>query len=362
MRQALKLAVKGLGRTSPNPLVGAVIVNPQGRVVGRGYHHKAGFPHAEIEALRHATGKTRGAVLYVNLEPCGHWGKTPPCVDAIIRSGIQRVVVAMKDPNPLMRGRSLKKLRDNGISVTEGVLREDAYRLNEIFIKNMKKGLPFVTVKIAESLDGKIATFRRDSSWITEESARTFARRLRSLHDAVMVGIGTVLQDDPRLDASFPKENFTKVILDRKLRVPLRGNIFKNRAHRVIIICDTQHFHSCARKIKALRQHRNLQVIGMAANPSFSMLSVIKKLYDSFSVCSIFVEGGAETVGYCFDEKIVDKVHFFIAPKIIGGAQALSAVGGKGVALAKNAVAIRDTTSRLIGQDLLYTGYPAFKR
>jgi len=362
MQQALALAVKAAGRTSPNPLVGAILVNKQARVIGRGYHHKAGLPHAEIEALRSASEKPRGATLYVNLEPCGHWGKTPPCVDAILRSGIQRVVVAMKDPNPLMQGASLKTLRRNGIAVTEGIMEEPARRLNEIFIKNMTQRSPFVTVKVAESLDGKIATFRKDSSWITEERARVFARHLRSMHDAVMVGIGTVVHDNPHLDASFPKENFTKVILDKELRVRPGGNIFKNSVYRVIIVCDTRCFHSHARKIKLLQRQGNVHVVGMPAKPSFSMGDLMKKLYDSFSICSVFVEGGAETIGHCFDDRIADKICFFIAPKIIGGTEALSSVGGAGVALAKNAVVIKDVTARIIGRDFLFTGYPVYKK
>ncbi|MFA5374048.1 MAG: bifunctional diaminohydroxyphosphoribosylaminopyrimidine deaminase/5-amino-6-(5-phosphoribosylamino)uracil reductase RibD, partial [Candidatus Omnitrophota bacterium] len=225
MKMALGLALKAKGRTSPNPLVGALVVK-NNKVVGGGYHEKAGLSHAELVALNEAGPAARGATLYVTLEPCAHYGRTPPCVDEIIRSGIKHAVVAMVDPNPLVNGKGIAILKQNNIKVELGILGEEAERINEVYIKSITKKLPFVTVKVAESLDGKIATRNGDSKWITCDKSRSYAHKIRQDYDAIMVGVNTVLRDDPKLDTWFSKRRPVKVVVDSQLSTPPDANIF----------------------------------------------------------------------------------------------------------------------------------------
>ncbi|KPK38524.1 MAG: hypothetical protein AMJ78_09840, partial [Omnitrophica WOR_2 bacterium SM23_29] len=257
MSLALELAKRGKGLTSPNPCVGAVVVK-DGEIIGKGYHRKAGGPHAEIYALKQAGAKAHGATLYVSLEPCRHYGKTPPCIDVIIASKVKRVVAATKDPNPLNNGKGLTFLRRKGIKVSVGILENEARRLNEAFIKYIIKKMPFVTVKIAQSLDGKIATHTGDSKWITSEKAREFTHELRRETDAILVGVETILKDNPLLSAR-PKvkgarkiKQPAKIILDSKLRTPTSAKIFsKDSAGKVIIVATK---FAPKDKIKALKR------------------------------------------------------------------------------------------------------------
>ncbi len=349
LAEAIKLAERARGRTSPNPLVGAVIVKG-GRVIARGYHKQAGFPHAEIEAIRRSTSSPKGATLYVNLEPCFHWGKTPPCVDAIINAGVKKVVIATKDPNPKVSGKSVRKLRRAGIRVVTGVMEREAEKLNEVFFLNMKKKRPFVAAKCAQSLDGKIATRTGKSKWITSKEARTYARSLRDKYDAVLVGISTVIEDDPALDGI--RKIPYKVVIDPKLRLPLQSRLVKRSPEELIV------FHSAdAGKNKKTQ----LEKKGVRLFVFKDLKNILKTLY-KLEVMSVFVEGGAETLGRFFDKKLVDKIHFFYAFKVIGGRDALASIGAQGVSSLQKAVFIKDVEIERVTKGFLVTGYPDFKK
>ncbi len=334
MRYAIKLASKGLGKTSPNPCVGAVVVK-NGRIAGIGYHKFAGGPHAEVYALRQAGKKAKGAILYVSLEPCSHYGKTPPCVDTIIRSGIKRVVAAMKDPNPLNNGRGFAALKKAGVRTECGLLRDEACKINESFIKFVTEGMPFVTVKAAQTLDGKIAARTGDSRWISGEASRNLVHRLRSQVDAVMVGIGTVRNDDPLLTARTGKKNKRQ-----PLRVILSGS------------------RGISRRAKVLNSNGGDVIIAMPepGTGRVAIRPVLAMLADR-GVTSVLIEGGGETIASAFEEGVVDKVCFFIAPKIIGGRNAKTPVEGKGIARVNDAIRLRDITCRRVGADFLIEGY-----
>jgi len=356
MNQALALAQRAQGLTSPNPLVGAVIVDAKGKIIATGFHKKAGMPHAEIEALKKAKKKAKGATLYVNLEPCSHWGRTPPCIDAIVSAGLKRVVIATRDPNPRMNGKSIALLKENGIAVVCGVLEQEARQLNEVFFKNMKAKMPFVAAKVAQTLDGKIAAVSGDSCWITSNAARLYARRLRGMYDAVIVGINTVLNDDPFLDITVKKDIFAKVIIDPFLKIPPASNLFKNKVSKVILVCGKGALRQNRKKVNVLQRRKNVCFLAQNGS-SFSVRTILKGLYRHYSVCSVFVEGGSYTLGRCFDERIVDKVHFFIAPKILGGRQALTSVGGRGIGAIRNAIIVKEAQVKKIGNDFLWSGY-----
>jgi len=338
---ALGLAAKAKGMTSPNPCVGAVIVKGR-RIVGRGYHRFAGGPHAEIYALRQAGKKAEGATLYVSLEPCSHYGRTPPCVDAIISAGIKRVVAAMKDPNPANNGKGLRILRKNGIKAESGILETEARLLNEDFIKYITRKMPFVAVKVAQSLDGKIATRTGDSKWITGPEARKFAHKLRSEVDAIMVGAGTVLKDDPlltvRLGDRIPLQRDSKVkqplriILAGRSKIPSKARILNSRGGAVLIA-------------------RTKEKSGRVDIRAF--LKALAKM----EITSVLIEGGGETIASAFEAGVVDKVYFFIAPKVIGGREAVTSVEGEGIEKVGGAIRLERTSFRKIGEDLLIEGY-----
>jgi len=328
MKMCLQLASRGCGDVSPNPMVGAMLVKG-GRVIGQGYHRKAGLAHAEIDAFKSCRRSCRGATLYVNLEPCSHFGRTPPCVDEVIKRGVKRVVIAMRDPNPLVRGRSIKKMKQAGIKVEIGAGAKGAGRLNEVFIKNMRSNMPFVAAKWAQSLDGKLVSCKGRSKWITGKPARRFAKSLRDKYDAVLVGVNTAIIDDPRLDG-LRKIPF-KIVLDSQGRLPRQSKLARKYADRLIVV-------------KGKRSRIDLK-------------QMLKKLYQ-MGIMSVFVEGGAQTLGGFFDAGLVDKVYCFIAPKILGSQAALSAVGGKGFASPEHCPIIKNLEVLPIGPDLLLTGYP----
>jgi len=328
MGLALDLAKKAQGNTSPNPMVGAVLVKC-GRVIGQGCHQRAGLAHAEIVAFKRCRVSPAGATLYVNLEPCAHFGRTPPCVDLVIRRGIKRVVIATLDPNPLTAGKSVKKMRAAGIKVSVGALAAEAVRLNEIFFHNMKKNMPYVSAKWAQSLDGKLVSCKGRSKWITGKSARRLAKSLRDKYDAVLVGVNTVIKDDPQLNG-LRKIPF-KVVLDPAGRLPRRSELARKYADRLIVV-------------KGKRGRIDLK-------------QALKRLY-RMGITSVFVEGGAKTLGGFFDAGLVDKVYCFIAPKILGSQSALSAIGGKGFTSPNNCPVLKDLEIMPIGLDLLLTGYP----
>lgn len=348
MNLAMKLALRAKGRTLPNPLVGAVVVK-NGQVIGRGYHKKAGLEHAEVIALNQAGQKAQGAVLYVTLEPCAHFGRTPPCVNRIIKSGIKEVVVGMVDPNPLNNGKGIELLKKSGIKVSVGFLENELKNINEVFIKYITKRMPFVTVKAAQSLDGRIASRAGDSKWITSDRARAYAHRLRRNYDAIMVGINTVLRDNPKLDAWFSKSELTKIVVDTQLSTPSNANIFLKG--KVIIATllsspgqETENRFILAKKAKILEvKEKDGQV---------NLKDMMKKLA-ALEISNILVEGGGTLSGALFDEGLVDRVLFFISPKIIGGKEAISSVMGRGVARVDKAVKLREVKLTRIGEDFL---------
>ncbi len=357
MKLALQLAKRGRGKTRPNPMVGAVIVK-NSRIVATGYHRKAGQPHAEAIALASAGPKVKGATLYLNLEPCCHTDKrTPPCTKAIIASGIKRVVVAMKDPNPKVTGRGIRELTQARIKVTTGLLGSEANRLNEVFAKWITIGRPFVTMKVAASLDGKIASATGESRWITGEKARAYVHQLRNEVDAVMVGIGTVLADDPRLTARLAgKKGYDpiRIVVDSQLRIPLESKILHLHSFaRTILATTKQASNEKIQKIEKL----GAQVLVMEDSNGRVNLTALMKELGRIKITNLLLEGGSELNASMLCEGLVDKVIFLIAPKIIGGQNAKSAVGGQIARPLSQAFKVSDLQISRLGEDLLIQGY-----
>ncbi|BCV20980.1 bifunctional diaminohydroxyphosphoribosylaminopyrimidine deaminase/5-amino-6-(5-phosphoribosylamino)uracil reductase RibD [Moorella sp. Hama-1] len=356
MRRALDLARRGLGRTSPNPAVGAVIVK-DGRVIGEGYHQKAGTPHAEIHALQAAGPAARGSTLYVTLEPCCHYGRTPPCTEAIIAAGIRRVVAAMADPNPRVAGGGFQALRQAGIEVETGLLAEEARQLNEAFIKYITTGNPWVTLKMALTLDGKIATRTGAARWITGPEARERAHELRDTHDAILVGIGTVLADDPELTTRLPGvrgRDAVRVILDSHLRLPLTARVVSLRSAAPTLVATTAAAPAEAREELAAR---GVQVLVLPAEAGRVAWQPLLAELARRQITSILVEGGSGVNATALAAGVVDKVIAFIAPKIFGGVEAPGPVGGLGVADPGAAWQLERLAVKRCGEDLMLSGY-----
>lgn len=353
MRLALNLAARARGRTRPNPMVGAVVVR-KGRIIGRAFHHRAGGSHAEVLALRQAGRAARGATLYVSLEPCGHTGRTPPCAEAIRRAGIRRVVAAMIDPNPKNRGKGLGRLRRDGIRTSVGLLEREARRLNEVFLTWMSKGRPFVTVKVAQSLDGKIASVDGKSRWISGRPARGWVHRLRAEVDAILVGVGTVLQDDPRLTVrSGGKKGAPrpiKVVLDSQLRTPATARLFDSGAP--VLIAATRGA-SRARELKLRRAGGD--VLRLPARTGRVDLRALLRQLARRGISHLLIEGGGETIASALGAGVVDRMAWVIAPKVLGGRRAPGSVGGPGFRL-NQAVSFKDLAVRRLGEDLLVMG------
>mgnify|MGYP000858717899 CR=1 FL=1 len=355
MKLALRLAARARGRTSPNPMVGAVVVK-DGNIVGRGFHRKAGTPHAEILALKEAGAEARGATIYVTLEPCCHYGRTGPCCEAVIQAGIARVVVAMADPNPLVAGKGLKRLEEAGISVTLGVMEEEARRLNEVFLKYIATRLPFVVAKAAVSLDGKIATRSGQSRWITGPEARAYGHLLRDRYDAILVGIGTVLADDPALTTRLPGgggRDPVRVVLDSRGRTPPGAKVLNQSSEAPTIIAVTK--DAPFERIAALRG-AGAEVLVVGEGPRVD-LPALMKLLAAREITSILIEGGAGVHGSALEAGIVDKAAWFIAPKIIGGSEAPGPVGGFGVDTPAEAPELERVKMRRLGKDFCLEGY-----
>ncbi len=353
MRMALDLAVKGKGSTSPNPMVGAVIVKGT-KGIATGWHKRCGTDHAEIVALKKAGSRARGAKLYVTLEPCFHFGRTPPCVDNVIASGVGEVVIAMVDPNPLTRGKSIAKLRRAGIKVKTGTLRPQAERLNEVFVKYMRSKMPFVAAKCAQTLDGKIATVTGESKWITSLKTRDYARRIRDEFDAILVGVNTVLRDDPRLNGAKKVKRLKKIILDSSLKTPLTARLFKGVRRADCIIAVTR--KASPAKIKQF-QNKGVRVIICPAQDGHVDLKWLLKALAKEEITSILMEGGAHVIGSALKGKLVDKLYIYVAPKIIGDQAALSSIVGVNTVNIGRSIRLKDLTSRNIGQDILLIGY-----
>lgn len=357
MRAALSLARRGAGRVSPNPMVGSVLVK-DGRIVGKGYHHAAGRPHAEIEALSRAAAEARGSTLYVNLEPCCHHGRTPPCTDALIRAGVKEVVAAMKDPNPLVAGKGFKMVQGAGIRVRCGVLEQEAGELNEAYIKYVTAGLPFVVMKAGTSLDGKIATPSGESRWITGEASRQRAHRLRAVCDAIMVGVETVLRDDPQLTARLEGgrgRDPVKVVVDSRLRVPLTARIFDSRSGARVVVATTG--HADAEKMRKLEGLKGVTVLTLEGAHGRVDLRRLMESLGEMGLINILLEGGGEVNASMLEEGLVDKVMLFLSPMIIGGKGSPSVVGGKGAGALSEAVRLGRVKWKRLGRDLLVEGY-----
>jgi len=350
MNLALRLAQRAQGRTSPNPLVGAVLVK-DGRIVGQGYHRRAGLPHAEVEALRHAGGRTRGSTLYVTLEPCNHVGRTPPCCDAILAAGVRRVVAATRDPNPRTNGRGLARLRRAGLRVQAGVLAREAQQINEPFFTSMRTRRPFVIAKAGQSLDGKIATSRGVSRWITSAASRRQSHRLRAQVDAILVGITTVLRDDPLLTARGTHaraDRPVKVIVDSRLRLPASARCLSAHSPAPTLIATTT--HSAARRAQLTRRGAEVLVF-RPYRGRVPLRSLCRELVRR-GLHSVLIEGGGEVLASAFAERIVGRIAWFVAPMLIGGRDAPSALGGKGSARLADAVRLREMHVRRLGPDL----------
>ncbi|HEB02790.1 MAG TPA: bifunctional diaminohydroxyphosphoribosylaminopyrimidine deaminase/5-amino-6-(5-phosphoribosylamino)uracil reductase RibD [Nitrospirae bacterium] len=356
MKRALSLASRARGQTSPNPMVGAVIVKG-GKVIAEAYHKKAGSPHAEVLALTLAGEYAYGATLYVTLEPCCHTNKrTPPCTGAIIDAGIERVLIAMEDPNPSVAGKGVSQLNRAGLDVECCVLGAEAARLNEAYIKYITTDMPFVTLKAAMTLDGKIATPTRESKWITGQKARALVHRMRAESDAIITAIGTVKADDPQLTARGKGPLFrdrggrngpVRVVIDPKLEVPLGSKILEGPPETIIV--SNKNSPKAQKLIKS-----GIKVINYKG--SLKLKWLLKKL-GSMGVMSAMIEGGSSLNWHALDEGVVDKVSIFIAPKVIGGRKSLSVVGGESFRSLGNALIIKEMKAKKVGEDLLVTGY-----
>ena len=356
MRRAVGLAARARGRTSPNPMVGAIIVNSN-RIVGEGYHKKAGTPHAEPQAVNQAGSYTHGATMYVTLEPCCHWGKTPPCTDMIIQSEINKIFVAIEDPNPIVAGKGIKQIRQAGIEMEVGLCHNEAYQLNEIFIKNIAIKQPFVILKAATSLDGKIATVTGESKWITSSAARQKGHQLRGTVDAILVGIGTILEDNPSLTTRLPNQDSQdpiRIIVDSFCRTPTKAKIFNTESDAKVIVATTQFAPKI--RIEELRSAGAEILITNSNEKRVCLKSLMNQLME-LDITSVLIEGGSEIHSSALHTGIVDKVIFFIAPKLIGGRNAPGAIGGSGIANLSEAIGIHNWEFKKIGEDLLVEGY-----
>jgi len=357
---ALQLAERAVGRTSPNPLVGAVIVK-DGQIVGQGYHEKAGTPHAEIHALREAGEKAREGTLYVTLEPCSHYGRTPPCSEAVINAGIREVYVAMEDPNPLVAGRGIKQMVNAGIRVHVGLLEQEAKRTNEIFIKYITTGKPFVLLKTAMTLDGRIATRTGHSKWVTAEPARAMVHRLRNQFDGILVGVNTVIADNPALTCRLAGggRDPVRIILDSRARTPAGSRVLIQDSDAPTFVVVTDKASIAGIKSLALV---GAKLVRTAADVQgrVDLHDLVEKLGE-MEITGLLVEGGAEVAASFLEAGLVDKMLTFIAPKIVGGKEAPGSVGGAGIETMDRAVHLKRVNSGCIGEDFFIEGYPVYE-
>ena len=356
MQLALDEARKGVGRTHPNPMVGCVVVKND-TLIAKGYHARAGTDHAEVVALKRAGDKARGADAYVTLEPCDHVGRTGPCTQALIDAGIKRVFVAMRDPHKIVYGRGFRTLRKAGIEVHVGLLNEECVALNEDYIHFLKTGRPFVVAKMAQSIDGRVATRSGESKWITSEKARKLGHKLRSQVDAILVGSGTVLADDPTLNCRLRGgSDPLRVILDTDAKISLKSKVVQittsSPAGTLVVVGK----EASAKKQNALRKKGVEVLCCKTKNGRIHLPSLLSEL-GKRNVFSILVEGGPTVLGSFFDERLVNKVHAFVAPMVIGGGDSLSSVGGIGSSKLMDAARLQSVTSVQVGDDFLITGY-----
>jgi diaminohydroxyphosphoribosylaminopyrimidine deaminase/5-amino-6-(5-phosphoribosylamino)uracil reductase len=358
MQKTFDLALRGKGRTAPNPMVGAIVVRGD-RIVGQGFHDRAGGPHAEIVALEDARGHTSGSTLFVNLEPCNHHGNTPPCTDAIIEAGIRRVFCSMEDPNPKVQGSGLHRLAEAGIEVNVGIMESEARRLNEVYEKNIRSELPFVTLKIAQSIDGRIATRRGDSQWITGAESRREVHRLRNECDALLVGIGTVVSDDPLLtvrdidDAHSP----LRVVLDSQLRIAPKMQLVKTSGRHRTLIYTTVDGKDSERPAHLRRKGITVERLP-AGDGGVALEPVLRDLFQR-GVSSLFVEGGTGVFTSFLSRGQADKLYIFVGPVILGAGGSFPSFDNLDVSSVEQAIGVNIVENRMIQEDLLIVGYPS---
>ena len=359
MKLALTEAKKAIGRTSPNPAVGALIVK-DGQILSKGYHRKAGQPHAEVEAFNKVGGYCPGATLYVTLEPCNHTGKTPPCTQSILKAKIAKVVVGAMDPNPGVEGGGCGFLADNGLEVRSGVLEKACLKLNEDFFTFITTGRPFVIAKSAQTLDGWIATSLKDSKWITNEKSRGFVHGLRDRVDAIMVGVGTVVADNPSLTTRLKNKkgkNPLRVILDTHLRTPEEARILNDEfPDRTLLVVGE---NEAGKKLERIRE-KGVSILPCSTWDQHLDLKKLMVKLGGMSVMSLLVEGGSFVLGSMIREQLVDKFHIFTAPKILGGNDGIPVAAGPGVRHMRDCTTLENVEYRRFGEDMLVTGYPLY--
>jgi diaminohydroxyphosphoribosylaminopyrimidine deaminase/5-amino-6-(5-phosphoribosylamino)uracil reductase len=351
MQATLELAAKGRGMVEPNPMVGAVVVK-DGKVVGQGLHQRFGGPHAEVNALDEAGSLSRGATLYVSLEPCAHHGKTPPCTERVVKAGVDRVVLAVMDPNPETSGRGVEGLKKAGIKVVVGVLEDAARKLNAPFFKLMTVGMPYVIAKWAMTLDGKSATRTGDSRWVSSQESREYVHKVRSQVDAVMIGMGTMLRDDPLLTCRHPDggRNPKRIVVDARARLPLDSQLVRTISEAELLVTTTHHSPEERRERLSKAGCRLIVVDGTESKVN---LRELMKVLGAEHVTNVFVDGGGTLTASLLEEGLVDKVMAFIAPKIVGGAGALLPVAGIGVDKMADALVLEDVCMTMCGEDIL---------
>jgi diaminohydroxyphosphoribosylaminopyrimidine deaminase / 5-amino-6-(5-phosphoribosylamino)uracil reductase len=370
IRQALELARQSIGLTSPNPCVGAVVVDREGRVVGEGMHTFEGMKHAEVLALEQAGGKARGATIYINLEPCSHQGRTGPCADAVIAAGFRRVVACMPDPNPLVAGKGFERLRHAGVSVASGILEEEAKVLNEAFAKYIRHHTPLITLKSAMTLDGKIApppvelphttalgSGGASGGWITSEVARAHVQELRHRNDAIMVGVGTIIADDPLLTdrSGLPRRRpLLRVIVDSRLRLPPESRVVKTAKDDVLVLCS---FAEEKRKRELLGQGIRVEQVPVGVGDGRPDMVQIARRLGTMEITSLLVEGGAMINGAALASGIVDKIFLYYAPKILAGTGSVPFATGPGFAHMSDAAYVKSIRLHRFGEDFAVEGY-----
>lgn len=356
MRRALELSLKGIGKTNPNPLVGAVIVK-NGKIIGEGYHEYYGGPHAEVNAIKNAVEDVEGATIYVTLEPCSHFGNTPPCADLLVSKKVNKAVIAMIDPNPKVAGKGIEILRKNGIVTITGILEKEAKKTNEIFIKYIQQNKPFCFLKTAMTLDGKIATKTGESMWITNEKSRNYVHELRNRVSGIMIGINTIISDNPSLTTRL-KDGGTdavRIIIDSTLRIPLDSKVLKVNSKKKTIIAITE--KADKNKVRLLSEFNNIKVITVPMKNSQVDLVYLFDWLGSNGIDSVMVEGGSTLNFSVLKENLADKVITFIAPKIIGGRKSKTPVGGEGFEKLIDAVLLDDIKISKFDEDIMIEAY-----
>jgi len=366
IKETLRLAKNGSGLVSPNPMVGAVIVKGS-RIAGKGWHKVFGMPHAEIEALKEAGSRAKGATLYVNLEPCCHYGKTPPCTKAIMEAGIKEVICSMEDPNPLVAGKGIEELEKNGITVRTGVLREEAEKLNRQYITYITKKRPYIILKWAQTIDGKIATYTGSSKWITGEETRDFVKKMRFEVDGIVVGINTVVNDNPSLDYIAPsfqakkeilnKKRYWKIVIDPHLKISEEGRIWDCPDCKVLLVVSEKVEED---RVRYLIDKKSCEVIKIPQEGDGLSLKVLMEELYKREIGIIMVEGGSKTLTSFWEEKLVDEIIVFTGNKLLGGSGSLSPVAGEDKRNISEAVNIEEIETGRIGNDFFIRGRPCF--